>query len=151
MFYFGEIHIQYLWTCVQRHRKSNAQRRIWTLYAVECCAATEFRVLYLPMNALCCIARIGCTFAEMIAYCLCLAGKRSSRGWLTEKQSTHFPGWKLNDIVFSWWRLIFLWVGYLVVINSISSCAMLLNYLLCLLPVSSPARKLLKFGSVEDH
>ena len=61
------------------YRKSNAlcipNMRVWTLYAVECCAVTEFRALCLPMNALCPTVGIGYTITEMCTDCLYLAGK----------------------------------------------------------------------------
>ena len=59
-------------------RKSNALCRIWTLYAFERCAVTEYRALCLLMDALCHIAGIGCIITEMRADCLYLAGKRYS-------------------------------------------------------------------------
>ena len=54
------------------YQKSTLNR---TLYAVERCTVTLFRVLCLPMNALCRIAGIACAFTEMRADCLYLTGK----------------------------------------------------------------------------
>ena len=45
-------------------------------YAVEAHTIVEIYALFLPMNALCRIAEIGCTIPEIRADCLYLAGKR---------------------------------------------------------------------------
>ena len=54
-------------------RKANALRRIWPLYAVERCAVTEFRVLCLPMNAL-------CRSAALLLKCMLIVYIRQEKG-----------------------------------------------------------------------